>query len=137
MRYATLHYRTDGQCWARAGAIDGLNLFFGALLGANLGTLSGLRLVDYVKLITLLAGTVMALRMVSTAEKRRYMLLLLAVYGLLLIGLVMIPQMKPEGMKVDDLNRLAATLAVWVLFALGLELTPLRQADTKGVDNLH
>lgn len=50
----------------RAGAIDGLNLFFGALLGANLGTLDHIRLVEYVQLIVLLAGTVVTVRMVSS-----------------------------------------------------------------------
>jgi len=106
--------------------MDGLNLFFGALLGANLGTLDGLRLVDYVKLISLLGATVIALRMVSTSEKRSYMLLLLAVYGFLLAGLVSIPAMMPQGMNIPDLHRLAATLAVWVVFALGIELAPHR-----------
>jgi hypothetical protein len=115
-----------GTVGQRAGAIDGLNLFFGALLGANLGTLDGLRLVDYIKLISLLAATVMALRMVSTSEKRSYMLLLLAVYVFLLAGLVSIPAMKPQGMDIADLNRLVATLAIWVAFAMGIELAPRR-----------
>ena len=65
---------------SKEGAMDGLNLFFGALLGANLGTLEGLKLVSYVQLATLLAGTVMALRIVSTAERRGRAVIVLAVW---------------------------------------------------------
>ncbi|HEX8625925.1 MAG TPA: hypothetical protein VF782_12745 [Allosphingosinicella sp.] len=111
----------------KAGAIDGLNLFFGALLGANLGTLDALRLVDYIQLATLLAGTVMTVRMVSTSERRPLMLAVLAVYAALLVALVLLPDFKPAGMKVEDLHRLVATLAVWVIFVLGIELSPIRE----------
>lgn len=111
----------------KSGAIDGLNLFFGALLGANLGTLENLRLYDYVQLVVLLAGTVMALRMVSTSERRIYMLAVLGLYAVLLAALVTVPALKPEGMAAGDLHRLVATLAVWVLFVLGSELSPVRE----------
>ena len=96
----------------KEGATDGLNLFFEALLGANLGTLDAMRLVDYIQLTTLLAATVMALRMVATAERRAYMFVVLAMYALLLVALVMLPNLKPEGLLVEDLHRLVATLAV-------------------------
>jgi predicted membrane channel-forming protein YqfA (hemolysin III family) len=112
----------------KAGAVDGLNLFFGALLGANLGTLDALRLVDYIQLTTLLAGTVMTVRMVSTSERRPLMLAVLAVYVALLVALVLLPDFKPANMEVDDLHRLVATLAVWVIFVLGIELSPIREA---------
>jgi uncharacterized membrane protein len=108
----------------KEGAIDGLNLFFGALLGANLGTLDRLRLVEYVQLAVLLAGTVMAVRMVSTSDRRGLTLAVLGIYVLLLAGLVLLPGAKPDNMAVDDLHRLVATLAVWVIFILGLELSP-------------
>jgi hypothetical protein len=58
----------------KIGGIDGLNLFFGALLGANLGTLEGLALRDYVNFIVILAGTVMTIRMLSISERRWMML---------------------------------------------------------------
>ncbi len=105
----------------RIGAIDGLNLFFGALLGANLGTLDGLRLVDYVKLIALLAGTVIALRLVSSVGQSRNVLILLGVYAALLASLVLIPGLQPPGLSDADLHRLAATLAIWVGVALAIE----------------
>ena len=113
----------------KEGATDGLNLFFGALLGANLGTLDAMRLVDYIQLTTLLAATVMALRMVATAERRAYMFVVLAMYALLLVALVMLPNLKPEGLRVEDLHRLVATLAVWLIFVMGIELSPVREPD--------
>lgn len=112
----------------KAGAVDGLNLFFGALLGANLGTLDRLRLVEYVQIAALLAGTVMAVRMVSTSERRGLMLGVLGVYAFLLVCLVLLPGARPDNMAVDDLHRLVATLAVWVIFILGIELSPIRES---------
>jgi hypothetical protein len=116
----------------KAGAVDGLNLFFGALLGANLGTLDRLRLVEYVQLAVLLAGTVMAVRMVSTSDRRGLTLAVLGIYVLLLAALVLLPGAKPDNMAVDDLHRLVATLAVWVIFILGLELSPNREPAAPG-----
>lgn len=113
---------------SREGAMDGLNLFFGALLGANLGTLEGLKLVSYVQLATLLAGTVMALRIVSTAEQRGRALIVLGIYGLLLVALVKVPALAPRGMETDDLNKLVATLAVWMSFVLILEFVASRRS---------
>jgi len=122
----SLFVSTEG---GKVGAIDGLNLFFGALLGANLGTLDRLPIGEYVKLIVLLAGTVMALRMISTSERRVMMLVVLAVYAMLLVGMVVLPELQPKGMSLDDVYRLVATLGVWVLFVLGAELSPVRKAE--------
>ena len=115
----------------KAGAIDGLNLFFGALLGANLGTVQGMGLYDYVKLIVLLAATVMVLRMFSTSERRRYMLIVLVIYVLLIAGTLLLPSFQPRGMAQSDLHRLVATLGVWVAFILGAELSPVHDAKSE------
>jgi hypothetical protein len=112
----------------KAGMIDGLNLFFGALLGANLGTLDRLPIFQYAKLILLLAGTVMAVRMVSTSEQRGRMLAVLLVYAALLAGLVFVPDMQPKGMSLDDLHRLGATLGIWIGFVILAEFSPVRKA---------
>jgi hypothetical protein len=113
---------------SREKAVDGLNLFFGALLGANLGTLEGLKLVSYVQLAVILAGTVMALRMVSSSDNRVTTLIMLAVYAVLLAGLVMVPDIKPDGMEVEDLHKLVGSLAVWVIFVLAIEFAPAANA---------
>jgi hypothetical protein len=118
----------------KAGAMDGLNLFFGALLGANLGTLDRLRLVEYIWLVAVLAGTVITVRMVSTSERRLAMLAVLGVYAAVLLALVLVPSFKPANMDVGDLHRLVATLAVWVLFVLGIELSPVREIPARPAD---
>lgn len=111
----------------KAGSIDGLNLFFGALLGANLGTTQGMAPFDYFKLITLLAGTVMVIRMLSTSERRVYMFVNVVLYILLVSGFLLVPTFQPKGVAVADLQRLALTLGVWVTFVLLAELMPMRQ----------
>ena len=110
----------------KVGAVDGLNLFFGALLGANLGTMQALELRQYITLVILLAGTVMVLRMLSTSERRTYMLALVTFYAFVLGSvLTFIP---PKGVSPADLQRLAATLAIWVLCILGAELSPVDES---------
>ncbi|MEA3017866.1 MAG: hypothetical protein QOI38_2588 [Sphingomonadales bacterium] len=112
----------------REGAVDGLNLFFGALLGANLGTLDGLRLVSYVQLVTLLAGTVMALRVVSLSERLGRALVVLALYAAMLVMLATVPAFHPAGMALGDLHKLVATLALWVTFVVVIEIVTRKTA---------
>ena len=111
----------------KVGSVDGLNLFFGALLGANLGTMQSLPLVQYGKLVVLLAGTVIVLRMISTSERRAKVFTLVAVYVVLVGANLFAPAFKPEGMPDRDLYKLAATLAIWLIFILVAELTPTRE----------
>ena len=118
----------------KVGAIDGLNLFFGALLGANLGTMQGMGLFDYGKMIVLLAGTVMALRMISTSEKRKMMLFVVAVYALLIAAMLLVPDLYPKGMAVGDFHRLVVTLAIWVTFVLASEFSPTEPAEASQAD---
>jgi hypothetical protein len=116
----------------KEGAIDGLNLFFGALLGANLGSMQRMALYDYGQLIFLLAGTVMVLRMLSTSQRRTYMLVTLGFYVVLIGAILLVPALQPKGMPLDDLHRLIVTLAIWVVFVLAAELSPV--GDELAVD---
>jgi predicted membrane channel-forming protein YqfA (hemolysin III family) len=118
-----------GTAGGKAGAIDGLNLFFGALLGANLGSMQHMALFDYAQLIVLLAGTVMVLRMLSTSERRTYMLITLAFYVAIIAAVLLVPKLQPKGMPLEDLHRLIVTLAIWVVFVLASELTPMHAAE--------
>ena len=113
----------------KAGTIDGLNLFFGALLGANLGSLGRMNLFIYVELVVLLAGLVIALRMLSTSPRRRMMLATIGVYMLLLALTLFLPGLRPEGMDPVDHHRLLATLAVWIVFVVAAELSPMEKPD--------
>ena len=118
----------------KAGAIDGLNIFFGALLGANLGTVDRMPLYDYVKLIFILAATVMTLRMLSTSERRKMMLLSVFVYALIIAGMAFLPPFQPKGMDKGDLYRMVATLVIWMAFVLAAELSPMEKKDEAAVD---
>ncbi len=106
----------------KEGAMDGLNLFFGALLGANLGTITGLKLVTYVQLIVLLVSTVMALRIFAMSEKRLLAGVMLAAYVAALVTLAVVPGVQPSGLASADLNRLVATLIIWIAMVVLLEI---------------
>ena len=113
----------------RTGAIDGLNLFFGALLGANLGTLGGLKLVNYMQMIAILAAMVIALRVLSASAKRGRIVLLLLGYAAGLVVLLITPALHPEGLRPQDLKRLIATMGIWIALALVIELAPTNARD--------
>jgi uncharacterized membrane protein len=113
----------------KAGTIDGLNLFFGALLGANLGTVSGLNLYPYVMLIILLAGMVIALRMLSTSPRRGMMVGTILAYVAILGAVAAVPELQPKGLDLGDLHRLIATLVIWVVFVLAAEFGPMEKPD--------
>jgi hypothetical protein len=108
----------------KIGAIDGINLFFGALLGANLGVIEQMPLGDYFKMIILLVGTVMALRMVSTSERLGYKLMTLGLYLILVPAFLFLPAFRPEGLSDDATARLGITLAVWIAAVLTMEFWP-------------
>lgn len=111
----------------KAGSIDGLNLFFGALLGANLGTMQALPLARYFQLILLLAGSVMVLRMISTSERRWYALGVAAFCILVFASMLFVPMLKVKGLPDADLYKLALTLAVWFACVLLVEFSPAQK----------
>lgn len=112
----------------KAGTIDGLNLFFGALLGANLGTLGQMSLPAYAEMIVLLAGMVMALRMLSTSPKRGMMLSMIGIYAVVLGATALVPALQPKGVPPGDLHRLAITLGIWLVLVVAAELSPMEKA---------
>jgi hypothetical protein len=114
----------------KTGSVDGLNLFFGALLGANLGTLEQVAMGDYIQFIVLLAGTVVALRIVSTSRRRIYALVTMALYAALILAVLFVPSMKPEGLSQNALHRIVATLAIWITFVMVMEFWPVKE-ETK------
>jgi len=110
----------------KLGYADGINLFFGALLGANLGTLGAIPLDDYVVLIGMLAGLVMALRAVTLSERRLYAFGMLAFCLAILVAFLFVPTLRPDGLAEADVNRLGATLIIWILVATSVEFYPTR-----------
>jgi hypothetical protein len=111
----------------KAGSIDGLNLFFGALLGANLGTMQTLPLEDYVRLVLVLAASVMALRTISTSERRGVVLVVVLICVLAVGGMLFVPMLKPKGLSGDSLDKLIGTLAIWLACVLLVEFSPAQK----------
>jgi predicted membrane channel-forming protein YqfA (hemolysin III family) len=108
----------------KTAMVDGIGLFFGALLGANLGTLEGLGLFDYGFVVIVLAGTVMTLRIFSTSERRGYAFALLAAYVAIVAFLLFAPGQRPDGLAESDAERLAVTLAIWLGAVVIVEFSP-------------
>jgi hypothetical protein len=108
---------------------NGVSLFLGALLGANLGTLNGLALVDYATFMAALAAAVMALQGVGRARSRRYALVMIGML-LAILGLVYREiSVARLGLPQADIDRLFITIAVWFAAALVIEMTPVVRAD--------
>lgn len=105
------------------------SMFFGALLGANLGTLSGLPVADYVSVVALLIGWVMALQLVSVARSRAYAAVTLSIYGGMLLFAYTTDQLRPSGLSEGDFAKLAATLGMWLVLVAIIELTPKLRED--------
>ncbi|MGZ8282306.1 MAG: hypothetical protein ACXWUN_05055, partial [Allosphingosinicella sp.] len=84
--------------------VSGLSLFFGALLGANLGTLNELPLRDYVGLVVLLVGAVTTIQISIATDRRRYALGLIALYVVLLGCLYLVPDLRPAMAEKDLLK---------------------------------
>lgn len=103
---------------------QGISLFFGALLGALLGTITNLPLRDYASLVLLLAVIVLLLQLVGAARSRIYAI------GSLLTGMLLIgfgwwsDELRPAALAPEAFDRLAVTLALWLGIALLIELTP-------------
>lgn len=113
----------------KLGSIDGINLFFGALLGANLGTVGTMPLRDYILLIALLVALVASIRTASLSERRFYAHSMLAFCIALFALFLFLPGFEFESLSAADRDRLAATLVIWVVTATLVEFYPTRKED--------
>ena len=107
----------------RRAGIAATNLFFSVVLGANLGSINSLELYDYVLLLMLLSGSVMALFTIAVSKRRRVVWSLAAIYGLVLGGMVLFPELRPDRME-EEILRIIATLGFWLLLLLMMRLSP-------------
>ena len=108
----------------RRASRQGLDIFFGALIGANLGTIDDMPLEDYASLVAMLAGAGMVLRNVGAARRGMTLVMVVAYVGLLAL-LVLRPDIRPAGVGERDLLRVYVTLGAWLVGALVVELTPV------------
>jgi hypothetical protein len=108
-----------------------LSLFFGALLGANLGTLRGLSVNEYLSLVMILAITLMIIQVITVARSRLYAIFVISLYvGLWIYGYAT-DAFRPAALAQEDFDKLAVTLAIWLLMVTVIELTPVVASDEK------
>lgn len=116
-------FSTPGE---KRGMLDGISLFFGALIGTNLGSADGLSSREYLMLIVMLSGTVMSIRIFSTTERRWYGFSLLGAYAFL-VGHFLFFSKISAGIPIVDREKLAITLIVWTGTVMLAEFVPVRQ----------
>lgn len=108
----------------RASTFGALNLFFGALLGANLGSYAELPLNAYIRVIVLITGAVAALQVALRSERRVYAWSTLACYAVLL-GFSLRPSFWPGDTRPPGYDKLLVTLAAWAVAATFVRLMPV------------
>ena len=117
----SLLHMTRGE---RRAAVAGVNLFFAALLGANLGNLNDVSLKEHIFLAVLIAGAVSGLFVAAVSSRRSTSFSILIAYALLLGMLVVFP--RPDLIDSEtELRTIVATLAVWTTFLILMRITPL------------
>ena len=104
--------------------VNGLSLFFGALLGANMGVLTDLESSEYLKIILMLAAVVLWIQMLGASRSRAHTLRMLAAVALPVIILVVFPGARPQGLTERQGTNMVATLLVWLVCIALIELTP-------------
>jgi hypothetical protein len=124
----SLFEMTEGE---RRGALAGVNLFFAALLGANLGTIKVSSISEQVFLSVLIAGAVAGLFTAAVSSRRSTSIGILAGYAILLAALILVPGIGP-GQIGPQLQSLAVTLGVWMGFLVIMRVTPVIHHDKPG-----
>ena len=104
--------------------VNGLGLFFGALLGANMGVLTDLAPSEYLKIIMMLAAVVLWIQMLGASRSRAHTLRMLAAVAIPVVVLVVFPGARPQGLTEQQGTNMVATLLVWLLCIALIELTP-------------
>ena len=107
----------------RRATISGVNLFFSALLGANLGTLGDVPLDQYFQLTIILVGAVTAILTIAIT-RRRSMAIWSGLAVALLVFVIAFVLGERMGELVDDFQRMAITLGVWLTMLLVVRFTP-------------
>ena len=102
---------------------DGVNLFFSALLGANVGVMNDMPLNDYFKMILLLTGAVTAVFTMAVSERRSVFWSTGLAFAIILLGLGVAPPVTSEESR-QEFHRLVVTMGVWLGMLLLLRFTP-------------
>jgi hypothetical protein len=118
----------------RRATLAGVNLFFSALLGANLGALSNIPLSDYFRLVLLLVGAVTAILTIAVSRRRVTVISTATALAVVLATISLVPGAGGARLG-DDLDRMAVTLAVWLVMLMLVRLTPSDGSPVKPTEN--
>ena len=109
----------------RRATLTGINLFFSALLGANLGGLSEVGLTDYAKYVILLAGAVTGVLTIGVAQRRSTVISTALAFAVVLGSIIVVP-----GIVGEDFRRMAVTLIIWLVLLLLVRFTPATEGPS-------
>lgn len=104
-------------------SINALNLFFGAVIGVNLGGIEEIELQQYVALLTTTSTAVTTILFVSYSERRYWsiFLMLLALFGLWKLG--------NQEQLYELPPKLLPTLGLWAGIALLTQFSDIVEDD--------
>lgn len=108
----------------RQSTLGAMNLFFGALLGANLGSYAELPMKTYVWVIVLITGAVAALQVALRSERRVYAWATVGLY-VVLLAFSLRPQFWPGAGRPPGYDKLLVTMTAWLIAAVGVKLMPV------------
>ena len=115
--------------WMTAGEyranLQGLNVFFGAVLGVVMAGTERLAPFDYGVMLLLLASLVITILYISSSPKR------LLYSALILVAIALMPEMVTQLIddRISSLAYLQVTLLVWALLAILIEFAPRERDD--------
>jgi hypothetical protein len=114
----------------KRAATNALNLFFGALIGANLGSLQDLPLRDYTLVVSMVCIVVLYIQLAPVARHRWVSLVVLASYvGMLYLLLLAPPGLHPFPDRARPQPHLFVTICVWLVAVAYIELRPVAKSD--------
>lgn len=114
----------------KRAALNGVSLFFGALIGANLGTTAGMPLRDYALIVAVVCTIVLYLYLAPVARRRISAVanLLALIAGLYLLLIHEIGAFAFDGDRPTP--HIFVTICFWVASILVVELRPCERSVT-------
>ena len=115
--------------WMTAGEyranLQGLNVFFGAVLGVVMAGTERLAPFDYGVMLLLMASLVITILYISSSPKR------LLYSALILVAIALMPEMVTQLIddRISSLAYLQVTLLVWALLAILIDFAPRERDD--------
>jgi hypothetical protein len=126
-----------GRSWMTSGrmihgeyraTLNGLNIFFGAVLGVVMADTESLRSWDFVFVLLLTAATIVAILNISTSS-RRIAYAIVAAAAIFFLPWLM-KELLSAGAALPD--KLQPTLAVWTAMTVAIEFAPREKPVAPG-----